>query len=167
MVSVGLEIQRPRGSNPVRSTIKICESFPRVKVRRYPVKKTYLYLSSALCFRFSRPPAVSPALLRHVDMGSLTCAHVWVRAVHTKRGEGRGSATNKSAQELTRRDRKTIFHPGPSGNQTQGFGYYHSDALTTELRLPPPLLTESSGVSHFNISLIVERAGWGGGGAKS
>ena len=30
------------------------------------------------------PPAVRPTLLRQMDMGSLTCAHIWVRAVqHT------------------------------------------------------------------------------------
>ena len=37
--------------------------------------------------------------------GSLTCAPIWVRAVHTKGGSG----TNKSAQELTRRGKTTVF----------------------------------------------------------
>ena len=46
-----------------------------------------------------------------MDMGSLTCAHVWARAVHIK-----GQAQlNKSAQELTRRDRKTVPLPAPPG----------------------------------------------------
>ena len=31
-----------------------------------------------------------------------------------------GSGINKSAPELTRRDRKTIPHPAPPGDQTQG-----------------------------------------------
>ena len=31
-----------------------------------------------------------------------------------------GSGTNKSAQELTRRDRKTVPHPAPPGDRTQG-----------------------------------------------
>ena len=44
-----------------------------------------------------------------MDIGSLSCAQIWVRAVHTKRGSG----INKSAQELTRRDsrKKTTAPP--------------------------------------------------------
>ena len=30
------------------------------------------------------PPAARPTLIRPMDTGSLTCAHIWVRAVHTK-----------------------------------------------------------------------------------
>ena len=43
-----------------------------------------------------------PTLLRQMNMGSLTSAHIWVRLVHTKWGSGK----NKSAQKLTLRDRK-------------------------------------------------------------
>ena len=32
----------------------------------------------------SIPPAVRPSRLRQMDMGSLTRAQIWVRAVHTK-----------------------------------------------------------------------------------
>ena len=47
-------------------------------------------------------------LLRPMDMGSLTCAQIRARAVHTKEER---SGTKKSAQELIRADRKTICHP--------------------------------------------------------
>ena len=47
--------------------------------------------------------------LRHMDIGSLTCAQICVSAVHTKGGGGgRGSGTKKSAQELTQRHRKAV-----------------------------------------------------------
>ena len=39
-----------------------------------------------------------------------------------------GSHTNKSALELTQRDRKTIAHPAPPWDQNQVFGL-NSDAL--------------------------------------
>ena len=29
------------------------------------------------------PPAVRPSLERQMDMGSLKCAQIWVRAIHT------------------------------------------------------------------------------------
>ena len=61
------------------------------------------------------PPAVRPNLLRKTCVRSLTCAHIWVRAAHTK-GEGEGAGTNKSAQELTRRDRQTARHLAPPGD---------------------------------------------------
>ena len=49
-----------------------------------------------------------------------------------------GSDTNKSAQALTRRDRKTAPHPTPSrdrGSNPRSSGV-NSDALTTELHPP-------------------------------
>ena len=51
-------------------------------------------------------------------MESLTLAQTWVRALHVHEG---GSGTIKSAQELTRRDRKTVSRPDP-GDGTQGLG---------------------------------------------
>ena len=49
-------------------------------------------------------------------MGSLTCrAQNWIHAVYTV-----CSGTNKSAQELTRRDRKIVPYPAPPGDRTQG-----------------------------------------------
>ena len=65
------------------------------------------------CFRVSRSLAVGPTLLRHIDIGSLTCAQIWARAVDTKGGTESGKC--KSAQELTRRDRKSVSHPASPG----------------------------------------------------
>ena len=82
-------------------------------------------------FRVSISPVVRPTLLRQIDMGSLTCAQMWVCAVDTKWG-GRGSSTNK-----TRRDRTTVPHSAPSGHRTQGLRIWiNSNALTTEQRPP-------------------------------
>ena len=81
--------------------------------RRYPA---FVFLSCMQCFRVSIPLTVRPTLLRQMDMGSLTWAQIWVLAAHTKGG----SSTNKSAQELTRRDRKTAHHLAPPGDRTQG-----------------------------------------------
>ena len=53
---------------------------------------------------------------------------IWVRAVQEDSG------TNRSAQELTRRDRKTA----PARESNPGSSDLNSVALTTELRPPPP-----------------------------
>ena len=56
-----------------------------------------------------------PTLLRQLNIGSLTCAQIWVRAVQIKREGGGGAGTNKSALELTRKDRRmplTLPHQG-------------------------------------------------------
>ena len=47
------------------------------------------------------------------NMG-VRCMHI-----HTK-GVGGESGTNKSAQELTQRDRRTVPHPAPPRDLTQG-----------------------------------------------
>ena len=52
-----------------------------------------------------------------MDVRSLTCADILVRAVHTHEG---GSGTNKSAQALTRRGSFPVLHPVPPGGRTQG-----------------------------------------------
>ena len=67
------------------------------------------------------PPAVRPNLVRQMDMGSLTCAQIWVRAVCTHEW---GSGTKKSAQNLTQRDRKTASYPAPPEDRTQGLGIW-------------------------------------------
>ena len=60
------------------------------------------------------PPAVRPTLLQHMDLGSLTCARIWVRAIHAKGG-----------QALTRVEsegqKKIVPHPVPPGYQSLGF----------------------------------------------
>ena len=81
-------------------------------------------------FRVSIPPAVKSSLLRQMDMRSLMCAQIWECRTY----EG-GSGTNKSAQESTQRDRKTVFHLAPPGDRTR-FSDLNSDSLTTELHLP-------------------------------
>ena len=48
-----------------------------------------------------------------------------------------GLGTNKSEQELTRRDRKhTVPHPAPPRGSNPGSSDLNSDSLTTELRPP-------------------------------
>ena len=83
-------------------------------------------------FRVSIPPAVRPSLLRQMDVGSVTCAQIRVRAVHTMWG---GQAqSNKSAKELTRRDRKKCSSsPCPARGWNPGSSYFDS-LTTTELR---------------------------------
>ena len=54
-------------------------------------------------------------VLWHMSMWSLTCAQILTLFLHKG-----GSGTSKSAQELTRRDRKTVPHPAPPGDWTQG-----------------------------------------------
>ena len=87
-------------------------------VTRYPAFRYIFFIPCVRCFRVSIPPAVRPALLRQMDIGSLTCAQIWVRSVHTKGWLGRNKST--SAQELTRRGRKPVLHPAPLGDRTQG-----------------------------------------------
>ena len=108
-------------------------------VRRYPAFFC-AFFSCLQCSCVCVPPAVRPALLRHTDTGSLTCAQIWVLAVHTK-----------SAQELTRRDRKKHrSSPCRARGSNPGSLDLNSDSelrptSTTELRphgdtspLPPP-----------------------------
>ena len=70
-----------------------------------PPNLNYLLAWCMQYFCLTTSQAVKPTLLRHtIYMGSLTCVETWVRAVHSE-GE---SDTNKSAQELTRRDTKNL-----------------------------------------------------------
>ena len=55
----------------------------------------------------------------------------------------------KSAQELTRRDRKTsVRHPAPPGDWTLGSSDLNSDSLATELRPPSHTVTFISRTHH-------------------
>ena len=108
--------------------------FPRGKASystaesRYPALNNY-QPSVCIAFCVTIPAAARPTLIRQMDMGSLTCAQMCV--CHTHEG---GSGTNMYAQELTRRDRKTVPHPAPTGDRTQGLpGLNYDDILTTEL----------------------------------
>ena len=118
---------------------EISGCFPRGKrsavARRYPASLALSPPPPSLCvqcFRVFTPPAVRPSPLRQIDMGSLTCAQTWVRALHiyiyTRKG---GQGTNKSAQELARRDRKKpVHHPAPPGDRTQGSSDVNPDSLS-------------------------------------
>ena len=72
------------------NTLEIRATFPLWKwaaiVRRHQAS-----FSCVQCFRVSIPPDARHTLLRQMDMGSLTCAQIWVRAVHTKGGQGQTS----------------------------------------------------------------------------
>ena len=92
-------------------------------VRRHPA-----FCSLCAMCRVFIPAAVRPTLLRQMDMGSLTCAYRWVRTV-------RGSGTNKSAHELTQRDRNNYFSPCPATGSNPGSSDLNSDSLTIDL--PP------------------------------
>ena len=90
--------------------------YPRGKraaiVRRYPHVFPCRYTMFS-CFHATGCEAYS---LRQMDMGSLTCAQIF-RACRTHEG---GSGTNKSAQELTRGDRKTCPSPCPTRGSNPG-----------------------------------------------
>ena len=63
-----------------------------------------------------------------------------------------GSDTNKSAQELTRRDiKKHCFSPCPARGSNPGSLDLNSDALTTELR--PPVKTPTDRKRPFTIPI--------------
>ena len=74
------------------------------------------YQPSVCYFCVSIPPAVRPFLLRQMDMVSLTCAHIWVRAVHTKWGEAHTSL-HKSWLGGTEQLPATLTR---TGDRTQG-----------------------------------------------
>ena len=96
----------------------------------YGCTKSVGYLVSAIYLCVTIPPAVRPTLVRLVEMGSLTCAHI-VRACRTHE---EGSGTSKSAQpHVTLKDRKTtVPHPAPPGDRTlNGLRNRQSDALNT------------------------------------
>ena len=112
--------------------------FPRRKraavVRRYPASPSSCPPPppSPVCsiFRVSISSAVRPTLLRQMDMGSFSCAQMWVHAVYTRRV----SDTKKSAQEVTRRDIHIACRPLPARGSNPGSWVWNSEALTTEPR---------------------------------
>ena len=90
---------------------------------------TYNY--SMQCFCITIPPALRPTRLRQMDIGSLTWAQSYLGACRTQRrwGEGGVSGAKKSAQELTRRDRKTVPHTSSGRDSNPGSSDWKSDAL--------------------------------------
>ena len=91
--------------------------FPAPWAATFRLRGFNLVYALFLCDHTSIPPAVRPPLLRQMDIGSLTCAQISVLAVHTNGG---GSGTNKSAQELSRRDRKNCRSPWPARESNPG-----------------------------------------------
>ena len=73
-------------------------------------------------------------------MGSLTCAHIWVYVVHTKRGQAPTSLYTRVRLGGTEK----LLSPCPARGSNPGSLDLNSDALTTELRL----LSHSSIPTH-------------------
>ena len=72
---------------------------------QYDVTQRFVLLP-VFCFRVSIPPAVRLSPLRQMDMGSLTCAQIWMRAKH-KKGRGGWVVVVKHRQVCTRVDSET------------------------------------------------------------
>ena len=71
-------------------------------------------------FSGTPPPAVRPTLLRQMDMGSLTCAHILGVYVHTKGGGGGCSHKQVCPRvDWDPRDIKAVPHPAPPRDRTQ------------------------------------------------
>ena len=120
---------------------------------------SYLF-SWVQCFPVPIPPTVRSVLLRQMDTGSLTCAHIWVSAVHTKGG---GHDKKKCAPELTRRDRKQLsFTLLRQGIEPRDFGL-EVRRSTTELRPPnefhatPPLHTHRHDLANTGLVALEHR----------
>ena len=90
-ISVRLSLCRQRQRRQ-----KIRTFFCLVDVKRRSFLTSCLFLFPCVqSFRVSIPPTVRPTLLQRIDMGSLTCAQIWVRAVHTK-GDQAETSLHKS-----------------------------------------------------------------------
>ena len=91
--------------------------------------------------RFHTPPAVRPTLLRQMDMGPLTCAHIWVCAVslYTRMGVRHKQVCTRV--DLEGQKKTTVPHPTPPWDRTQGLLSFELRACNhCELR-PPSRLT--------------------------
>ena len=75
--------------------------FPRGKrastVRR-ALPNCFWFFSCTLYFRVSIPPAAKPTPFQQMDIGSLTCAKMWVRAVDTKGGQAQHVCTRVDSE---------------------------------------------------------------------
>ena len=68
-------------------------------------------------------------------MGCLTCAHIWVRAVHTK---GSQAQTSLDKSSVGGTEKLPLTLPRLPGDRTLGSSGLKSDALPTELRPSSP-----------------------------
>ena len=105
-------------------------------VWRYP-----FFSSCVQCFCVSIPLAVRPTLLQQMDIGSLTCAQTWVRAVHMKRGQAQ---TGLHKSSLGQTDKLSLILPR-QGIEPRVFGLEFRLSLTTELC---PWSTRSGNMPH-------------------
>ena len=126
-------------------------------VRFYPAFFFFFIVSSVQCFCVSILPVVRCTLLRQMDMGCLTCAQIWVCAVHTKGGQAqtslhKGWHRRIEKQPLTlpregieprvfgfefwRSNSWGMFPPCPARGSNPGSLDFNSDTLTTELHPP-------------------------------
>ena len=108
---------------------------PAAIVRRYP-SFFFFFFFCVQYFRVSIPPAVRPTLLRHMDMGPLTCAQIWVRAVHTK-GDQAQTSLHKNGQKT---EKLSLTLPRP-GTVPRVFGFVFrlsNHRATTPVNPPPP-----------------------------
>ena len=62
------------------------ENSGRFSSRKASCNRVVLFLT--YYFRVTIPPALRPTLLRQMDVGSFTCAHIWLRVVCTRMREG-------------------------------------------------------------------------------
>ena len=82
-------------------------------------------------------------LFRQMDMGSFTCAHIWMRACRIHEGEGEGGAINKrvciKVDSVGQKNRQS---PCPArGSNSGGSSDLNSDGLPLSY---VPLTTDSS-----------------------
>ena len=94
------------------------------------------FSSCVQCFCVSITPAVRPTLSRQMDTtGSVTCAQIWVCAVHTKtwRGRGGGGGGGQAQKKqvcswLGGTEKKPVYHPVPARDSNPGSSDLNSDS---------------------------------------
>ena len=79
----------------------------------YGTTQLFFFLLCAV-FRVFIQPAVRPTLLQQMDIGSLTCAQIWVPAIHSK-----------GQVQTSPMDKQTFPHPGIN----PGFSDLNSDYI--------------------------------------
>ena len=87
-------------------------------VRHYPAFDKYCCpVCNVFVFPYHR---LWGLLLRQMDMGSLTCAQVWVGAVHTKGCRAQTSLYKNRLGRVNRNNCYLVTYPAPPGDWTQG-----------------------------------------------
>ena len=109
-------------------------------------------------FRVSITPTLMPTVLRHMDMGSLTCAQIWVRArIHPKGGGGGGGGV-RHKEVVDSEGHKSGMRPCPARGSNPGSSDGNSDALTTDLR-PPWSRPSPPSPKRFHYERLVMKKG--------